>query len=178
MVMILMVVIALLVIVTVQSSGTEMRISTNEADRKFAVSKAEEGLRAGEHTIQSLLDDYIISNGSRQTVFSGSCANGFCSPTKDSFTTDQKTPTFEFDSAEPPTISAWERAGVLDVGCHQRTQPTCRVTQDGARYIIEYLGGRVTTDNENYEYFRITSRASGNNADTDVLLQTYIEVEY
>ena len=40
-VMVIMLVIALLVIATSQSSNTEMRMSTNEADRKYAVSLAE-----------------------------------------------------------------------------------------------------------------------------------------
>ena len=43
-VMVIMLVIALLVIATSQSSNTEMRMSTNEADRKYAVSLAEQGL--------------------------------------------------------------------------------------------------------------------------------------
>ena len=51
-VMILMLVIAFIVIMTSQSSLTEMRSSTNEADRKFALSLAENGLRKGEFAIK------------------------------------------------------------------------------------------------------------------------------
>lgn len=50
-VLIMMLVIAIVVIASMQSTNTEMRISSNEADRKFALSLAEQALRSGESRI-------------------------------------------------------------------------------------------------------------------------------
>lgn len=52
-VMIIMLVIALLVIVTNQSASTEARMSANDADRKYAMTMAESGLRDAETYILS-----------------------------------------------------------------------------------------------------------------------------
>lgn len=56
-VLMMMVVIALLVVTATQSYNTEQRISTNDADHKFATTLAEAALRAGENRI------YDIENG-------------------------------------------------------------------------------------------------------------------
>ena len=60
-VLILMLVIALIVIVTVQATSTESRISTDEADRKFALSKAEGGLREAENLLKEYVYKYTNS---------------------------------------------------------------------------------------------------------------------
>ena len=46
-----MLVIALIVVASMQSTNTEMRISSNDADRKYAFSLAEQALRNGEQRI-------------------------------------------------------------------------------------------------------------------------------
>ena len=50
-VLIMMLVIALIVVASMQSTNTEMRISSNDADRKYAFSLAEQALRNGEQRI-------------------------------------------------------------------------------------------------------------------------------
>ena len=47
-VLVMMIVIAFLVVAAVQSYNTEMRISSNDSDRKTAMQLAEAALRAGE----------------------------------------------------------------------------------------------------------------------------------
>ncbi len=70
-VLIMMLVIAIVVIASMQSTNTEMRISSNEADRKFALSLAEQALRSGESRILEVgnaeFDKQAASN---------SCSNG------------------------------------------------------------------------------------------------------
>ena len=88
-VMVIMLVIALLVIATSQSSNTEMRMSTNEADRKYAVSLAEQGLLDAEAIIKNW------ANSSNQTarpnlVFKSDCADGLCAPEKDTYVDNQR----------------------------------------------------------------------------------------
>ena len=184
-VMILMLVIAFIVIMTSQSSLTEMRSSTNEADRKFALSLAENGLREGEFAIKAAFDAKPTA-----TTFTADCKNGWCLPAKDSYSSSQSNDPFKFDTAAAPDIPAWERCAantsqqasscvgktVLDVGCD--TSARCKKSNDGKTYyIVEYLGSRM--DNvkaQQIDNFRITSRARGNNDDTVVTLQSYVEL--
>jgi len=184
-VMILMLVIAFIVIMTSQSSLTEMRSSTNEADRKFALSLAENGLREGEFAIKAAFDAKPTA-----TTFTADCKNGWCLPAKDSYSSTQSNEPFKFDTAASPDIPAWERCAantsqqasscvgktVLDAGCD--TSARCKKSNDGKTYyIVEYLGSRM--DNvkaQQIDNFRITSRARGNNDDTVVTLQSYVEL--
>ncbi len=187
-VMILMLVIAFIVIMTSQSSLTEMRSSTNEADRKFALSLAENGLREGEFAIKAAFD-----KRPEPTTFTADCKEGWCLPAKGSYSSNQsndpKNP-FKFDTAAAPDIPAWERCAentsaqasscpgktVLDEKCD--TKKKCMESKDGKTYyIVEYLGSRM--DNvkaQHIDNFRVTSRARGNNDDTVVTLQSYVEL--
>lgn len=189
-VMILMLVIAFIVIMTSQSSLTEMRSSTNEADRKFALSLAENGLREGEFAIKAAFD--ARPTVKTFTTFTADCKNGWCLPAKDSYSSNQSNNPFKFDTATAaPDIPAWERCAanpisdkpescpgktVLDAGCD--TKKRCMESKDGKTYyIVEYLGSRM--DNvkaEQIDNFRVTSRARGNNDDTVVTLQSYVEL--
>ena len=186
-VMILMLVIAFIVIMTSQSSLTEMRSSTNEADRKFALSLAENGLREGEFAIKAAFDAKPTV-----TTFTAACTNGWCLPAKDSYSSDQFNEPFKFDTVvAAPDIPAWERCAanptskqalscpgktVLDAGCDVSAR--CKKSNDGKTYyIIEYLGARVDdVKAQQIDNFRITSRARGNNDDTVVTLQSYVEL--
>lgn len=185
-VMILMLVIAFIVIMTSQSSLTEMRSSTNEADRKFALSLAENGLREGEFAIKAAFDAKPAP-----TTFTANCENGWCLPAKDSYSSNQSNEPFKFDTAAAPDIPAWERCAanptskqalscpgktVLDAGCD--TSARCKKSNDGKTYyIIEYLGARMdSVKAQQVDNFRITSRARGNNDDTVVTLQSYVEL--
>lgn len=69
-VLMMMVVIALLVVTATQSYNTEQRISTNDADHKFATTLAEAALRQGENHI------YEIEDGKKP--FTDNCAEGLC----------------------------------------------------------------------------------------------------
>ena len=184
-VMILMLVIAFIVIMTSQSSLTEMRSSTKEADRKFALSLAENGLREGEFAIKAAFDAKPTA-----TTFTADCKNGWCLPAKDSYSSSQSHEPFKFDATAAPDIPAWERCAantsqqasscvgktVLDAGCDASAR--CKKSNDGKTYyIVEYLGSRM--DNvkaQQIDNFRVTSRARGNNDDTVVTLQSYVEL--
>ena len=186
-VMILMLVIAFIVIMTSQSSLTEMRSSTNEADRKFALSLAENGLREGEFEIKKAFDAKPTV-----TTFTADCKNGWCLPAKDSYSSNQSNDPFKFDTAAAPDVPAWERCAantskqasscvgktVLDAGCDSKTNTRCKKSNDGRTfYIVEYLGARTdSTQSTQIDNFRITSRARGNNDDTVVTLQSYVEL--
>jgi hypothetical protein len=187
-VMVIMLVIALLVIATSQSSNTEMRMSTNEADRKYAVSLAEQGLLDAEAIIKNW------ANSANQTarpnlVFKSDCADGLCAPEKDTYVDNQDV-LFKYDSkGTQSTIPAWERCqsntntrceinkgSVLDKNCN-KAPITCKaISGTDTRYVIEYLGNKTDAKLGNVDYFRVTSRSHGNNKDTVVTLQTYLEL--
>lgn len=188
-VMVIMLVIALLVIATSQSSNTEMRMSTNEADRKYALSLAEQGLRDAESMIKGWVNSSSKSaSRSTEITFRADCADGLCAPAKDTYKVDSRDLLFKYDPADRQSeIPAWERcqsnvnarceinkASVLDKGCENKT---CKaVTGTETRYIIEYLGSKTDAKLGYVDFFRVTSRAHGNNKDTVVTLQTYLEL--
>ena len=188
-VMVIMLVIALLVIATSQSTNTEMRMSTNEADRKYALSLAEQGLRDAE----SVIKDWVNTSSktaarATEITFKADCDKGLCAPAKDTYKADSRDLLFKYVPSETPsTIPAWERcqsnvynrceinkASVLDKGCEGKT---CKAVSGAeTRYIIEYLGSKTDAKLGYVDYFRVTSRAHGNNKDTVVTLQTYLEL--
>ncbi len=198
-VMVIMLVIALLVIATSQSSNTEMRMSTNEADRKYAVSLAEQGLLDAEAIIKGWVNPSNRTNGNTgEQFFRATCDNGLCAPAKDTYKVDSRDLLFKYDQGEQQSnYPAWERCqvngrvvdinqrceinstasgkgkSILDTDC----KPACKaVAGTDTRYIIEYLGNKTDAKLGNVDYFRVTSRAHGNNKDTVVTLQTYLEL--
>lgn len=182
MVMILMIVIALLVMISVQSSTTEMRMSTNEADRKFAVSLAENGLREAETKVRN-----IALGGTSVITFKSDCTDGYCAAANDGSLKIDNAELFKTDTTNLSKVPAWERCAsdgksackvgktVLDDDCEKNKR--CFTTNDGkVHYIMEYLGNREI-DGDFVTYFRITSRARGNNKDTLVTLQIHVELQ-
>jgi len=67
----MMLAIAIIVVASMQSTNTEMRISSNEADRKYAFSTAEQALRNGENHI------ITVGNDAFKDADSG-CKDGIC----------------------------------------------------------------------------------------------------
>jgi putative membrane protein len=205
-VLILMLVIALLVIVTSQSANTELRISSNEADRKYAMSLAENGLNAAEEKLNELANGIAAasasaasasatstgsSNKNKSVVFTANCENGLCLPAEGTFETKDSEKPFEFGSGKA-TIAAWERCAnnpsnsstndcqgktVIDKAVCEKAKTCIADEGSNAHYIIEYLGSRKDKDDYTvYSYFRVTSRAYGKNTDTVVTLQSYVEL--
>ena len=175
-VMIVMLVIALLVVVSSQSSTTEMRISANEADRKFALSMAEGGLRDAELKIQD------FSTAAVGTVsFDYNCSSGLCLPTEPISIVDKK-PRFKVNGTVPAdALEAWKRPSsnnkdktlLEDSGA--KNSIAGQATNSNVRYIIEFLGERKDKDLIRY-HFRVTARANGQNPNTAVTLQSYVEM--
>lgn len=199
-VLILMLVIALIVIVTVQATSTESRISTDEADRKFALSKAEGGLREAENLLKEYVYKYTNSTtwstnpNSKPNLyeFDWACTDGLCKPQAGTFTPVQNTAPFRFKNEGGANQNAndfpsWERcangtnAQNACSGADNILESGGILAKDGTtRYIIEYLGHQEITvagDDSTHDYFRVTSRAHGNSKDTVVTLQSHIDLE-
>ena len=170
-VLIMMIVIAFLVVATTQSYNTEMRIGSNDADRKMAMATAEAALRQGEGDISTLKDPTFASN----------CAGGLCAaaasaapspnPIKD---TPQGTITITV-AGKDSAIAAWERqCGTTSASCLENSGRTFAVpgAAKAPRYIIEFINHTAAT---NTSIYRVTARAWGKNANTVVTVQSYVQ---
>lgn len=176
-VMIVMLVIALLVIVTNQSSSTEMRMSANDADRKYAFSMAEGGLRDAETRLQEIA---VNINPDTPLTFTPNCTQGFCSPVEPVKVSSPK-PLFKVTPSPAGTLEAWKRPSstnsaktLLD---DDQAANSIKGTANGTRYIIEYLGDKsIQGTNQFVHHFRVTARGKGQNPNTVVTLQSYVEM--
>ena len=170
-VLIMMIVIAFLVVAATQSYNTEMRIGSNDADRKMAMATAEAALRQGEGDISTLEDPTFASN----------CADGLCAPAASTAPspnpikdTPQGTITVTI-AGKDSAIVAWERqCGTTPASCLENSGRTFAVpgAAKAPRYIIEFINHTAAT---NTSIYRVTARAWGKNANTVVTVQSYVQ---
>lgn len=167
-VMIIMLVIALLVIVTNQSASTEARMSANDADRKYAMTMAESGLRDAETYILSFL-----SSSPGSISFSADCNGGLCAPVE-TVNFISTTPFFNVPTTARSTEVAWKRFFNKKI-IWENNNKVLSGRNGGVKYIIEYLGERKGKDGILHD-FRVTTRAQGQNPNTVVMLQSIVEL--
>ena len=169
-VLIMMIVIAFLVVAATQSYNTEMRIGSNDADRKMAMATAEAALRQGEGDISTLKDPTFASN----------CAGGLCAPAASAAPspnpikdTPQGTVTVTVEG-DGRTTAAWERTSCTNGSCLENSGRTFAVpgAAKAPRYIIEFINHTAAT---NTSIYRVTARAWGKNANTVVTVQSYVQ---
>ena len=176
-VLMMMVVIALLVVTATQSYNTEQRISTNDADHKFATTLAEAALRQGENHI------YEIEDGKKP--FTDDCTDGLCKAaqvSKNTYVATAGTITVNGTSS----VEAWIREDDKCINSENRKKTKCidvngikypgvnSGAKKDARYIIEYLS---TNSTDNRTIYRVTAKAWGKNEYTVVMLQSYVANE-
>ena len=179
-VLMMMVVIALLVVTATQSYNTEQRISTNDADRKLATTLAEAALREGENQIFDI--------EGKKTTFTKDCKNGLCSTPEVIYDGN-----FEKPENDKPEGDAWNRIlpeciekdekdekkkkkpqKCIDVNGKKYSLGENSSIKKSPRYIIEYLG---TNSADKRTIYRVTAKAWGKNANTQVVLQSYVASE-
>ena len=159
-VLMMMIVIAFLVVAVTQSYNTEMRIGSNDADRKLAMSLAEAALRQGESDIADL----------SRPSFTQNCTNGLCAMAGAEARTQGEV-TIEADITN---VVAWDRLcgeNCMDSNGRTYSAGTDTAVSRPARYIIEFIGGK----SDGREIYRVTARAWGRNANTVVTVQSYVE---
>ena len=169
-VLIMMIVIAFLVVAATQSYNTEMRIGSNDADRKIAMATAEAALRRGESDISTLQDP----------TFTSSCTGGLCAAAANEAPspnpigdTAQGTVTVTVEG-DGRTTAAWERTSCTNGSCLENSGRTFAVpgAAKAPRYIIEFINHTAAT---NTSIYRVTARAWGKNANTVVTVQSYVQ---
>lgn len=173
-VLMVMIVVAFLVVTAAQSYNTEQRISANESDRKLALSLAEAALREGEFQVLDL--EYTADS---KVTFSENCGNGLCTAvnvrtndaneeTFDNIVVKGK-PTVEAVKRPCPAKSGKNSAGLcIDNKGMEYNKGVAGVSKM-PRYIIEYLGVK-----NGQNVYRVTAKAWGKNANTVVVLQSYV----
>ncbi|HFA8271001.1 TPA: pilus assembly protein [Neisseria gonorrhoeae] len=173
-VLMVMIVVAFLVVTAAQSYNTEQRISANESDRKLALSLAEAALREGEFQVLDL--EYTADS---KVTFSENCGKGLCTAVnvrtndanEESFgnIVVQSTPTVEAVKRSCPAKSGKNSTGLcIDNQGVEYKKGTASVSKM-PRYIIEYLGVK-----NGQNVYRVTAKAWGKNANTVVVLQSYV----
>ncbi|EMT7068065.1 pilus assembly protein [Neisseria gonorrhoeae] len=173
-VLMVMIVVAFLVVTAAQSYNTEQRISANESDRKLALSLAEAALREGEFQVLDL--EYTADS---KVTFSENCEKGLCTAVnvrtnnanEESFgnIVVQGTPTVEAVKRSCPANSGKNSTGLcIDNQGVEYKKGTASVSKM-PRYIIEYLGVK-----NGQNVYRVTAKAWGKNANTVVVLQSYV----
>ncbi|HFA3978550.1 TPA: pilus assembly protein [Neisseria gonorrhoeae] len=173
-VLMVMIVVAFLVVTAAQSYNTEQRISANESDRKLALSLAEAALREGEFQVLDL--EYTADS---KVTFSENCEKGLCTAvnvrtndaneeTFDNIVVKGK-PTVEAVKRPCPAKSGKNSTGLcIDNQGVEYKKGTGNVSKM-PRYIIEYLGVK-----NGQNVYRVTAKAWGKNANTVVVLQSYV----
>ncbi|EPT3232646.1 pilus assembly protein [Neisseria gonorrhoeae] len=173
-VLMVMIVVAFLVVTAAQSYNTEQRISANESDRKLALSLAEAALREGEFQVLDL--EYTADS---KVTFSENCEKGLCTAVnvrtnnanEESFgnIVVQGTPTVEAVKRSCPAKSGKNSTDLcIDNQGVEYKKGTASVSKM-PRYIIEYLGVK-----NGQNVYRVTAKAWGKNANTVVVLQSYV----
>ena len=169
-VLMIMIVIALLVVTATQSYNTEQRISTNDADHKFATTLAEAALREGENHI------YEIEDGKKP--FTDDCAEGLCKAanvTAGTYTIASGTITVSGSSKDEAWIREDNKKETKYIDINGIKYPGVNSgAKKDARYIIEYLS---TNSTDNRTIYRVTAKAWGKNENTVVILQSYVANE-
>lgn len=175
-VLMVMIVVAFLVVTAAQSYNTEQRISANESDRKLALSLAEAALREGEFQVLDL--EYTADS---KVTFSENCEKGLCTAVNVRTNNNngneevfgnivvQGTPTVEAVKRSCPAKSGKNSTGLcIDNQGVEYEKGTGNVSKM-PRYIIEYLGVK-----NGQNVYRVTAKAWGKNANTVVVLQSYV----
>lgn len=167
-VLMIMIVIALLVVAATQSYNTEQRISTNDADRKLATTLAEAALRQGERA--------ILDIQGKPATFTYNCLEGLCQAVG-----AVSNPSLDITVDGNSATEAWKRqtecGGTLCIevngNIYDRNDVRASGISNPPRYIIEYLN----TDASGQTFYRVTAKAWGKNANTQVMLQSYVSNE-
>lgn len=162
MVLMMMMVIALLVVVAVQSYNTEMRISSNDADRKTTMNWAEAALRQGESEIGTLFNP----------IFTIDCTNHLCSPAGSKFQKYEGTAQGTVTVRPGGRLQVWEPNSCAKGSCIDTKGKEFVVTgaSQNPHYTIEFISNKGTKS-----IYRVTARAYGGNPNTVVTVQSYVE---
>ncbi|PIT23627.1 hypothetical protein BGI37_11885 [Snodgrassella alvi] len=171
-VLIMMIVIAFLVVATMQSTSMDTRTSANDSDHQFALQNAQLGIVAAEDLISSW--PAAIGAGGNRKVFTCNCQNGLCAANNiRPSIANSKLATVESCSN---LQEVWKRGNVLTNAGDDPSIPSPPDASDDMkyRYVIEYLGPDKDAGVGIY-LFRITSKGWGRNGSTTSIVEENVQ---
>lgn len=168
-VLIMMIVIAFLVVATIQSTSMDTRTSANDSDHQFALQNAQTGIIAAEEFIGT----WPAENKKKQ--FTCECKDGLCAANNiNPEMADSKLATVEkCDKLQ----EVWKRKNVFN---DSDNDPSIVFPAKGVnsevkyRYVIEYLGPDKAAGTGIY-LFRITAKGWGRNASTTSMVEENVQ---
>ncbi|NUE66876.1 PilX N-terminal domain-containing pilus assembly protein [Snodgrassella sp. ESL0253] len=171
-VLIMMIVIAFLVVATMQSTSMDSRTSANDSDHQFALQNAQLGIVAAEDLISTWPAEGV------QKIFTCNCKDGLCAaaniqPSK----ANSKLATVQecSSSIKSGEVEVWKRGNVFT---DANNDPSIKSPHDSDgkkyRYVIEYLGPDKAAGVGVY-LFRITSKGWGLNESTTSIVEENIQ---
>ena len=168
-VLVMMVVIAFLVVITMQSTSMDTRTSANDSDHQLAFQNAQLGLAEAEKKIS----EWPASKKAKE--FKCSCKEGLCAA-KGIDPAKVKSVIAEVEKSCSDLDDVWKRSNVFT---DSTDDPSFRYPVDSkedvkSRYVIEYLG---PDDNAGVGYyiFRITAKGWGENASTSSIIEETVQ---
>lgn len=179
-VLIMMIVIAFLVVATMQSTSMDTRTSANDSDHQLALQNAQIGLKAAEDRISKW------PGLKTQQIFSCDCKDGLCAANGiDAAAVLSVLAAVEKNCGELPDV--WKRTNVFsNIDGKDNKDPSTKVQPDNttpsspqiqdvkSRYVIEYLGPDKNAGVGIY-LFRITAKGWGKNDSTTSIVEETIQ---
>jgi type IV pilus assembly protein PilX len=174
-VLIMMIVIAFLVVATMQSTSMDTRTSANDSDHQFALQNAQLGIVAAENLISSWPAN--IKSSSDRKVFSCNCKDGLCAANniQPSIANSKLAIVENCGASQLPEV--WKRDKVFT---NVKGDPSIPSSSGDAkndmkyRYVIEYLGPDTDAGVGIY-LFRITSKGWGRNDSTTSMVEENVQ---
>lgn len=184
-VLIIMIVIAFMVVVTMQYNAMEQRSSANEADKQTAMANAQNGVNQAEDEIRILLGS---TDTKKEIVFNEECKGGYCSangslsginPIQANVSFNIKCSSIDDKKRCQHLKDVWKRTDVFTNDKDHDPSKTIGDMAAGtfARYVVEYLGSRSDDQGPRY-LFRITTKGWGQNGNTSTMVQTVEEAVF
>lgn len=169
MVLIIMVVIAFMVVATMQGTSMNSRTAANDSDYQIAFHNAQAGLKAAQEKISTwpALDDAV--------KFSCNCSNGLCAAkgveAESASTRLAKVESCANNNSDLKEV--WKRENVFS---DTSKDPSIKseVTGQKYRYVIEYLGPNAESTPGVY-IFRVTAKGWGKNQHTTSLIEETLQ---
>ncbi|PIT13931.1 hypothetical protein BGI30_00450 [Snodgrassella alvi] len=173
-VLIMMIVIAFLVVATMQSTSMDTRTSANDSDHQFALQNAQLGIVAAENLISSWPAD--IKSSSDRKVFACDCKDGLCAANNIQPTIANSKLAIVENCGASQLPEVWKRDKVFTNAVDDPSIPSSPNANDDMkyRYVIEYLGPDKDAGVGIY-LFRITSKGWGRNGSTTSMVEENVQ---
>lgn len=182
--LVLLVVMTLLGLSAMETSGTQMKMASVSKDRQEAFEYAEQTLSVVERQIESGLydvDDWMDCVSGSAGCFDDTCAGGLCFDGE--YTVGDTEYDCDLDSTSDSPVNVWKVDTNWSSASKHLTLPVASAQSD-PKYLLEFLcyvergdttvfdDSSPSAENSGSPYLRITARAISNSGKAEVMLQS------